>query len=498
MAILGSLQFYQNKYSYPHYGSISAYGMSMECTPVGMNLRSGTLRVKGVMDDFMSCNYLSFTRDGRTLFAWIDDVSFRTKDSFDVSYNVDPWRTYKDKINLGVQHIERRPEPSTMKDPMLASDTDYPMVESFDLSLGDAGKRVLVVQVRTGTGEISSRTPVNPVPYQFWMREYDSNNWSDDASISQLMTTLAENSETQNIVTMYSIPFMNLESLGVDPTGLPVVTPSNTIHVPGFSFLGVEDPTPMLTHKTEIPFAGLGIDVDRLLRVDHSLQIVVPEAGILNVPDFCLAKNKIFLRRDVDLFSGACNYMLEDEYGEKFSESVRGSSVSSIPILSDPMDTYMSQNQNSLAVSMMGDIATIAGGALAFTPIGRAAGVAGGLAKAIAGGGVLSGINNIVSRRASIADATSSYSNPPAFLGTALSTAFNNTVWILLKKNAVINEDVVHPNFGYQWGVVGDLNFPSSGFIQTSGCAVSSTDGSVPRWALNEINALFDNGIRVH
>jgi hypothetical protein len=72
---MATLQLFQNKFRYPKYtGTITSYGTSMDCTPVGIGLRGGTLRVKGDMTDFMSCNYLSIVRDGKTLYGWIDDV----------------------------------------------------------------------------------------------------------------------------------------------------------------------------------------------------------------------------------------------------------------------------------------------------------------------------------------------------------------------------------------------------------------------------------------
>lgn len=495
---MATLQFYQNKYNYPHYSnSLISYGIPLECTPVGINLRTGTLRVKGNMTDFMSCNYLAFTRDGHTLYAWIDDVKFRTEDSFEVAYSVDAWRTYKSKIDLGVQYIDRRPEATSARDPLLGAEQDYPDVSSKTVwKTPNTNSRIFVVQVRPNGGTYST-TPVQPSPYQFYMIAYSVNSWTDTTPLVQLMLALEGGAETQNLVTMYSIPYMNISGLTDEP--LPVETASGTQTIPGFKLLGVVDGVTSLLYR-ETPII---IDEDRaeLLRVNHSVQLVVPEAGIINIPDELLMKDDLKLREDVDLFSGASNFMLSSGTSDYYTQSVRGSSVTSIPILSDPMDTYMSQNQNALTTSLIGDVATIAGGMAMLTPLGRAAGTAMGMGGGMTAGAgafaMYSGVNNMIDRKASIMDAGSKYSNPPAFLGTALAGRFNNRVWIVVTKDPVDNATDVHTNYGYQYGKVTSLTLPTSGFIKTEGCNVMS-DGSVPRWALQEINQIFDNGIQVH
>ena len=499
---MGSIQFFQNKYYYPHYSdTLVTYGIPMDCTPVGMNLRSGTLRVKGNMTDFMSCNYLSFTRDTQTLYAWIDDVKFHTENSFEVTYSVDAWRTFKNKIDLGVQYIDRRPNPTSQRDPLLGAEQDYPNITSTTHFMSTPTKRIFVVQARPQGGTYSS-TPVQPTPYQFYFIEYDTSDWTQTAPLLNLMIALEGSPETANLVTMYSIPYMDISSLST--ADLVVSYPDNSSDtISGFKILGVQSNT---AHDLaeEIPLT-FNENIDELLRIDHSVQIVIPEAGILNVSDELLKTPNLKLRRDIDLFSGACNYMLMSTDGEGqdhyYADSVRGSSITSIPILSDPLETYMSQNQNALATSLIGDVASIAGGAALLTPMGRAAGAALGAGGLTAGAGVFSmysGVNSMIDRKASIQDAGNRYSNPPAFLGSAMAGYFNNTYWIVVTKEPVDNATDVHTHYGYQYGKVTSLNVPSSGFIKTEGCNVKTTDGTVPRWAIEEINAIFNNGIQVH
>lgn len=488
------LQFYKNKYRYPQYiEGLTPYGPPMESTPVGFNLRSGTLRVAGDMTDFMSCNYLSFERDNQTIYAWIEDVKFHTANSFEVTYSVDAWRTYKNRINLGTQYIVRSPEVTNLKDPLLGSTKPYPYIETKHVHTAYSYRRIFVVQCRN---ELFSNTPVQPNPYQFFVCEFDANDWQapnaqGNKPIVELMDILANSGETSNIVTMYSIPYMDISQLPSAP--LHIIEGGNT-HTVEQGFRVISDSVntaDLLTLETPITIDNKA----DLLRTDHSVQIVIPEAGIINIPDELLVKENLKLRQDIDLFSGASNFMLVS--GDKpnqavYDQSVRGSSISSIPIVSDPYDTYMSQNQNALATALIGDVASIVGG-------GATAFMTGGLGAGIGAGIATSGVNNIVNRWAQDQDMrVKPQSNPPAFLGTALANHYNQQFWIIIRRNHVDNAEEVHANFGYPYNMLGSLSFPSGGgFIQTEGCNVAS-DGTVPKWALDEINTMFNQGVLVN
>ena len=487
---MATLQFYKNKYYYPHYSeSLTSYGMALDCTPVGMNLRSGTLRVKGDMTDFMSCNYLAFTRDYQTLYAWIDDVKFRTEDSFEVTYTVDAWRTYKNKIELGTQFIARQNYETYLPDDLLGSSLKQANIASLPHTIGQANKRVFVIQTRASTGEIMSRTPVQPTPYQFYMLEYNADNWYASTPLNNLMHRLNGGAKPINIVTMYSIPWVDLSALPGAYPGLPVEDADGTTHIEGFKFLGADvSAGSFLYNETELDF---DTDLSVLQRAPHSVQIVIPEAGIINISDDILMQPDLKLRQDIDLFSGAVNYMLVSGSNKYFNQSVRGSSVASIPIVSDPLDTYLSQNQNALTTSLIGDVASIAGGVA--TAVGS-----GGLGAGLGAGMASSGVANIIGRVANQADIANQYSNPPAFLGTAMATNFNGQFWVLVTRKAIDNAELVHTNYGYPYNKIGVLVFPNAGYIQTEGCAVNSTDGSVPNWAISEINNNFNSGIYVH
>lgn len=483
---MARLQFYKNQFMYPQYReSLVAYGSAMDCTPVGVNLRTGMIRVKGEFTDFMSCNYLALTRDGKTIYAWIDDVRFRTEDSFEVTYTVDAWRTYKSKVVLGTQFISRSPQPTYLKDNLLGSVKPYREINSVTHGIGVRDKRIFVVQCRNSTDGIFSNTPVQPTPYQFFFCEFDVRDWQRATPIYNLMRVLEGSAETTNIVTMYSVPYFNLS--GIEEVPLIVLPSSQTIG--GWKMLKaplVGDE--VFTNETDLL---INEDINELMKVDHSVQIVIPEAGIISIPDELLMKPDLKLRQDIDIFSGASNYMLKSGTTTYYTQSVRGSSISSIPIVADPFDTYISQNQNALAVSIMGDVASIAAGT------GLVAGT-GGIAAALGGGaGIASGVNGLLNTAMNIDSArVQGYNNPPAFLGTALAARFSQRFWIVTIKTIVDNATTVNANFGYPYNMIDTLNFPAAGYIKTQGCSVSS-DGSVPRWALQEINSLFDNGILV-
>lgn len=496
---MAKLQLYMNQYHYPHFSrQIDTYREEMDCTPVGLGLKNGKLRVKGTMIDFMHCNYLSFRREneaggfGSPVYAWIEDAVPHGPEMFDISYSVDAWRTFENQVDLGVQYIARAPQsPATnpfMRKPdrLLGGKDPYNITEVVKHEIEDASKRVFVVQLRVDTGETYSRSPVQPTPYDFYFAEYDVNNWQAASHIESVMEAVS-GAKPENLVTMYSIPYMDVSQLTAAPLVLHQGGDSN-VSISGFKHLGSTDPKYLLTNTTRINFPP---DYLEMFDGPHSVSLVVPEAGIISVPDDLIAKGAIYLRQDVDMFSGASNYMLQVN-GFNYTQSIRGASVASIPIVSDPLDTYLSQNQNALATSLIGDVAMVGGG-LAMT-VGLP-----GVGAAMGGGAALTGASNIMKRESSHADIANQYSNPPAFLGTALASNFNQTFWLVLTKAGIDNRELVWDNYGHVYDMVDNLVFPVKGFIQTEGCAVRSKPGwAVPKWALEQINANFNNGILIH
>src|SRR5699024_12418279 len=60
-----------------------------------------------------------------------------------------------------------------------------------------------------------------------------------------------------------------------------------------------------------------------------------------------------------------------------------------------------------------------------------------------------SGVSNIVGRMAGQADMANQYSNPPAFLGTAMAANFNGQFWTLVTRLNPDNASLVHSAYGY-------------------------------------------------
>ena len=159
--------------------------------------------------------------------------------------------------------------------------------------------------------------------------------------------------------------------------------------------------------------------------------------------------------------------------------SLRGSALSSIPILSDPYDTYISQNQNTLAVSLLGDVANL--GLSVFT---------GNLA------GIGSSASSMLHRFAGLEDAkTTIPNNPPAFLGSALIQKENNKFWVEIVRKPYGNASAVNERYGYPKYVAEPVTLPDKGFIKLQDCSVHASNYPVPLWAIEEINSRLNEGI---
>lgn len=476
---MATLTLYKNPYAYPDYGSITAYGSAKNCTPVGMGLRNGVVRVEAQASEFMQCNYVKIEREGSTIYGWLTDVEYLNDRIYNVSYEVDPYRTYKGDIDLGIQFVDRSTEKTYKRDDMLSSKQAYPVKSSKQFVMPNSETRTFVLQIRDDGQGANSNTPVQPSPHQIWLLNYSKNNWTTSAALIQLMMVI-KGAEPKEIVTMYTIPYMNISSL----PSVKLSVGGESIN--GFKLLGDNINTQNLLNLEKA--ITIDEDLNELTKVDHSVKLVVPEAGVIDIPIDMLKKKGLKLRQDVDLFSGASNYMLIADDGY-YSQSIRGSSVSSIPIVSDPEDTYLSQNQNALTTSLIGDVASVG--------MGVALGVGSGGIGALAGvGAVTSGLNGIASRRAQSKDMAEQPNNPPAFLGTALNSAFGGTFWVVTTYEHTDNKTHVNKEFGYPIERVQPLTVPSKGYIKTEGCKISS-NGNVPKWAVEEINQIFNNGLHM-
>src|SRR5699024_5497286 len=196
-------------------------------------------------------------------------------------YRVDPFRTFRQNISLGTQFIERSERVTYKRDRLLSSEQAYADVEYHPINHINSNKRVLVVQVRGESSEYTSfsATPVQPNPYQFFVKEYNIHNWHEDDFVIELMEALVGMGETTNIVTMYSIPYMDTSDM--QDYMLRVTDGDNTESVAGFKIIDDSiDVTSRLRFDIPIYFTG-DVDKDRLMRVDHSVHLVVPDAGVI-------------------------------------------------------------------------------------------------------------------------------------------------------------------------------------------------------------------------
>lgn len=481
---MNTLTLYKNSKPYPYYSNSLTTVKTIDVTPFNQNLRSGYVDLQLVGDEMFSFNYISYKRSSKLIYAWVTDIEKLSRiNLYRVNFEVDPLRTYRNNIVLGKQIIERRPQATKLFDPYLGSSQHHNDMSIKRKMIGDPTSRFAVVQKRhPGPAEQSSKVPGQPTPYQFWICKYYVNDWTSATPIRVLLNALGDSAQTSDIVTVYSVPFVDSQYLS--PSTLYFKVGNENKEIPGWSFIG-EGGNPKGKFQN-IMHLDFKTDYPDLTKSSHSVNIVVPDAGVLTVPDEIIFGDTPVLVRDIDIFSGSCNYHLALEGGAKMTPySVRGSALSTIPILSNPYDTYISQNQNTLAASLLGDTASLlAGGTMIATgnPMGGALALSGG--------------KNLLGSLNSLADAKNMIpSNPPAFLGSALVSDHNNWVYQVVTKKPYSNESEVRDRYGYPYNVLDNLVIPTTGYIQTTNCSISS-DGSVPLWAINEINQLFDNGIK--
>ena len=490
---MNTLQLYKNSATYPNYDTtLTAYLTAYDVTPRYMDYQTGYVDVQMTFDEVMGCNYLGFTKDGKTVYGYITNVEERSGDKlYRIFYKVDAWRTFKDHITLGTQWIRRGNAATYLPDPLLSSVQPYPDHSSVVYNWPNVGTRYLVVQVRE---EDHSNTPLQPSPYTFYCVAYTKSSWTSVAAIVNLIEALGDGAKTSNIVTMYSVPYINTYGMSDASITPKYATESNFMTgtwTTGTPISGFKKMDTYSTHSRSYDIAAHFTGKEDKMRVKHSFLLVTPDAGIMDIPDEMAFSGYLELQQNVDIYSGAVNYMLTDLSSglqKPFHKSIRGGGFPSIPILSNNMDSYLSQNQSALVTSLIGDVAMIGGG-IAATATGAGA-VAGIPMLAAGAGGLVGTIGNVLDA------GNKPPSNPPAMLGAALAAEFDNQFWIVEIWQHVDNDTAVHSKNGYPQNTMQTLVFPSSGFVQTRDCNVKS-DGTVPLWAIQEINRMFDNGIEV-
>ncbi len=468
------MQFIRNNNQYPFYSSNAGTVVNtVMAKPVSKNLRSGFVDVE--LTNISNFNYISYILHGKRIYAWVTDVEHIAGNKlYRVHFATDAYRTYINNVIIGTQFIERSPEPTNLHDPLLGSEEPTNIFFTQNYSFPNPDKRYLIVQVRQNY--IASMSPGQPNMYNFYVAEYDVNNWRSSSTIVDLMDAISYGERPNNIVTVYSVPHVDLSGDGFLDTVLSITYANKNDVV-------VEDIKQLINklgnQNRFVTSCPIHLEAEGFIKTNHSFSIVIPDAGIINVPDTIAVKDNLNLKMYVDIFSGACNYILC--IGDNPTHlSVRGGATTSIPIISDPYDTYISQNQNTLMASILGDVANLGYGLVTSNPASMTAG----------GTGLLNTVTSLADAKNEIP------STPPAFLGSALMPHYNKRFWVQYNYAYVDNAVQVNNRYGYPKNMVDEVAIPNKGFLKLQNCSVRGTGStSVPQWAIEEINSRFNVGI---
>lgn len=494
-----NVKLFKNKYNYPKFSrSLTQVGEVLQCTPLNINSTNGEILTQN-FSELHNANYISLEIDNVLLYAWIDSIEhYSGEKRYKIKYTVDGFRSYIDKVDLGVQYIKRSPTPSNELDPMLrghsSSSTDLNItVKDFE----NRGLRTLVVVASLTSNQPSQtylKTPIQPTPYILYFCDYPVNNWTSVSAIVNLITKLNSSQKPINITTIYSTPYIADSNRVPSPLRLEFESGGEDVLIEGFHLY------------TQVPklYTHIKIDPpsDSLRQTPHSRQIVIGESGIMSVGEELLYRNDLYLRRDIDIYSGATNFSLmlynENENIWKMTPySLRGSAMQSIPIAYSPEQQLLAMSQTNRNTALFGDVANLVVGGAQIVGGILGAGATGGLSLAMAGSGLMQAGSTIVdmtSREEILRDSLNAHQNPSAFLGSALGATMYDRVFIITKSKKKDNSELVRSLYGYPQNKLMNLSLPSRGFIQTQECNVS---GNIPKYGLEEINSRFNQGINV-
>ena len=209
---MATVQFYNNPYHYPDFKStLTPLTPQVSMTPKNTTTKGGTLHLSGEWGNLSTYNYVCIRRNNTTTWAWVDSVRERGANACEVEYIVDAFRTYRNQITTGVQHLERVPFETELYDGLLSSTQQAHELNTSFIQWANYRTRVLVVQVRRqNTADNLSNTPGQPSPYNFYLASFDPDNWLASQPISELMNHLLTGAQTENIVTMYTIPYFDM------------------------------------------------------------------------------------------------------------------------------------------------------------------------------------------------------------------------------------------------------------------------------------------------
>ena len=489
-----TLTLYTNPHSYPNYGSVTQVGSPFEVTGVDIDDARGTIKTdKLTFAQRFSINYLKLERDGVTLWAFIENISRVSGDSLvAIDFKIDAFRTFRSVTSFGTQLVVRQPEATFDFDPLLRGNSGEPnIVTTTRINIDNPEFRVLVVQIMRPDGDTTDYTsPVQPSPYIFYFKQYNINSPQTDSDIAALIKAITNSARPSNLASIYSVPVFASGGMSTSVGGIPLVIGGST-NVIGSNFFKLTGGSWALAVRRLSPIFTF---TDKtILRTKHAVSVVIPEAGILNVPDELLFKEGLRVRQDIDMYSGASNYMLVYDGVDATPYSVRSPGLSGVPIAYDVQQQMFAANRSNIIGGLVGDVATIGIGIAGVA----SAGATGGLltpAGIMGGTMVAKGAMGIASTLGSLGDNVNQQVNPPSYLGSAMAANYGQSLFLVVTQGRSDNASIVNTRYGYPVNQFKTLTIPSSGYIQ---CSDANVGGPIPLWAREEINTLLNDGLRV-
>lgn len=481
-----------NRYRYPDYeASVDTLASKSftNCVELGVGGKTGTLRIGASSSDVSQFNYLSFDLGGKLYYAWITEWKKFNSTQYEVSYQIDAFRTYQNDITYGNQWIKRDMTESFYRDNMLQSTNPHMSQNTTILNYPDPDTRYLAIQWSKNPYKVAH--PIQPSPFGLYFMPYNVHTGSSD--VTELMTWLASvPGRPRNLGGIYSVPYVDTSLLvGNSLLNADFIAPDNAVGEIAQSF-------PTLYHMPETLTAqamrgafrrSLVIPngfADDIFRMEHSVTLMIPDGGIIEIPDSMLGGGKnLTLTQSSDPYSGITSYTLDLD-GKPTNQVVRGTALSAIPSISDEAAAYYSINSAAITAEAMNN----AGSLLATTS--TALGVAGPIGAVSAAIGGFGAFKDAAEQHR--INAEKAKTTPPTMSGSALILNHSNRVWMVENRAYPKNPMQLYARFGYPQDYVKPCHIGQR-YVQTKECCVH-TDGTVPSWAIDEINRIMDNGLR--
>lgn len=479
-----------NPYNYPQYlySAVPTVKVISNVTPKYQDSRHGYIQVQlDTRDDMYSFNYLKleYISGGRDIHAWVTDIEEISGNYlYRIHYEIDAYRTFISRCTIGNQFVLRNMTPNHILDGLLHTNPYW--TESTHAYAWDAQNMgYAVMQYITPDDEQPWAKP-GPVPYDLYFIPY-TDSGTPPIGLARALRAMATGSDT-NLVGIYTIPYVNLSGATLWADEGPR---KDWYYFDTADYSPAKFQTEVLISLTSSPISI----TDTFFQTEHDVTVVIPNAGIMKVPENIQRAGSFYLRMMVDPYTGTASYDIKTTSGaanlsglkDKF---LRSPGLGAINVVTDQAAAYQSQNRNQINASVLTDTAQIVGGA-ALILSGNPAGIASGIGMAS------SGIGNTVARKTMELDLENRISeSPTSFAGCATVYTYYNQFWIIKRSKAATNASVVHTRYGYPQRKFMPVSLPTSAnpYLQLEAANIK-TDGTVPLWAVNEIEGILNNGI---